>query len=69
MVSCFRFDGVWDPERWHRGDTGSRGPSPLTLGDIRERRIERDGLRRASGMYFYAAVKKPYRGSYKICPL
>lgn len=48
LAKEYMFDGVWDPERWHRGDTGSRGPSPLTLGDIRERRIERDGLRRAS---------------------
>ena len=44
-----RFDGVWDPERWIRGDSGSRGPSPSTLVEIRERRFERDGLRRASG--------------------
>ena len=41
-----RIDGIWDPEKWHRslgggsGGGSSRGPSPLTGTELRERRIE-----------------------------
>lgn len=51
----FIVDGVWDAERWHRSfagsgsnsKSGSRGPSPQTLSDPRERRGEM--MRRNSG--------------------
>ncbi|XP_052798817.1 uncharacterized protein LOC128230525 isoform X2 [Mya arenaria] len=51
----FIVDGVWDPEKWHRsfgggGNTssrgGSRGPSPLAIGETRERK---DMFRKNSG--------------------
>ncbi|KAK3609766.1 hypothetical protein CHS0354_022625 [Potamilus streckersoni] len=41
-------DGIWDPERWGRSfGGGSRGPSPLTINDAKERRP--DLPRRQSG--------------------